>query len=106
MFAMFDAFACTFVPSTAITPTRTNPASRHNPSTSPNNPASAARDARGTPRSSSDPAPGFAAITLYATSSRHLRSIPRADRFPCEYAYINNAIIAGSYAARPCPSRR
>jgi hypothetical protein len=44
---------------------------------------------------------------IYATSSRHSRSIPREDLFPCAYAYSGSArIIAGSYAGRPCPSAR
>jgi hypothetical protein len=34
-----DAFACTFVPSTAITPTPTSPLRAHNLKTSPNRPA-------------------------------------------------------------------
>jgi len=29
-------------------------------------------------------------ISLYVTSSRHARSIPRDERFPRAYAYINN----------------
>jgi hypothetical protein len=50
---------------------------------------------------------GSPATTRYATSSTHARSIPRDDRFPRAYAYINNAtIIDGSYAGRPCPSAR
>src|SRR5438270_4804092 len=31
------------------------------------------------------------AITLYATSPQHARSIPRDDLFPRAYAYINSA---------------
>ena len=46
-------------------------------------------------------------ITLYATSSKHARSIPLDDLFPRAYEYRRSAtIIAGSYGARPAaPSR-
>jgi hypothetical protein len=36
-----DAFACSLVPSTAITPTLTSPPRAHSVKTSPNSPASA-----------------------------------------------------------------
>jgi len=49
----------------------------------------------------------LAVITRNATSSRQRRSIAREERTPIAYAYSNNAtIIAGSNAARPCPSSR
>jgi len=44
----------------------------------------------------------IAVISLYTTSSRHSRSIPRDDLFPRAYAYNSSATtIDGSYAARP-----
>jgi hypothetical protein len=97
-----EALARSFIPSTASSPTFTSPAFRHNPST-PSNRSANARSCRRR-NSAIVEWSGVArpAITMNATSSRHLRSISREDWIPFAYEYNNNAtIIRGSYAGRP-----